>query len=216
MYPYCDERVTTMTAYHANSNEMIMRAPKLRRGLRSEKRFAVVAMAMLCLCAHHNPAEAADKAGAAPQDFARGLVGHWTFDDGKGSIARDVSGRGNHGTVMGGAKWTQGIIGGALEFDGMDDFVSIPNESKFDITGSVTVRSQRGKKYALTSKSLRSRLVRTRSRPFQARTAQTTTQSAATPRLTTRCAAGGSAEVRSSIWTCPRSRTSQGAPSIVR
>ncbi len=104
-----------------------------------EKRITVVAMAMFCLATHHNPAHAVDKVDAAPQDFARGLVGHWTFDDGKGSIARDVSGRGNHGTVMGGAKWTQGIIGGALEFDGMDDFVSIPNESKFDITGSVTV-----------------------------------------------------------------------------
>lgn len=73
------------------------------------------------------------------QDLTRGLVGHWTFDEGKGSMARDVSGRGNHGTVMGGATWVEGRIGGALQFDGTDDFVSIPNESDFDITGKVTV-----------------------------------------------------------------------------
>ncbi len=96
-------------------------------------------MATLSLCAHHNPVQAADKAAAAPPDLARGLAGHWTFDDGRGSIARDTSGRGNHGAIKGGAKWTEGVIGGALEFDGRDDFVAIPNESAFDITGSVTV-----------------------------------------------------------------------------
>lgn len=121
------------------NKEMIMRATGRRNGLRSEKRFAVWALAMLCLCAHQNPVEAGDESGAVSEVLTRGLVGHWTFDDGGGSIARDFSGRGNHGAVRGAPKWTEGIIGGALEFDGMDDFVSIPNESQFDMTGSVTV-----------------------------------------------------------------------------
>ena len=116
-----------------------MRANRILTSVRNHVRFAVLAMAMLDLCAHFNAAVAADKTGSASLDLARGLVGHWTFDEGKGSIARDVSGRDNHGTVMGGAKWNMGIIGGALEFDGTDDFVSIPNESQFDITGSITV-----------------------------------------------------------------------------
>ncbi len=118
-----------------------MRAAETRSGVRKEKwlPIAVLAMAMLCRCAHHNTGEAAGDTGSASHDLARGLVGRWTFDEGKGSIARDVSGRGNHGRVMGDAKWTKGRIGGALEFDGTDDFVSIPNESSFDITGSVTV-----------------------------------------------------------------------------
>ena len=101
--------------------------------------FAVLAIAMLDLCVLFNVAESADKASSNSVDLARGLVGHWTFDEGEGSIARDASGRDNHGTVMGGAKWNKGIIGSALEFDGRDDFVSIPNESQFDITGSITV-----------------------------------------------------------------------------
>lgn len=94
---------------------------------------AILAIAMLSLGAVDS------KGDATTQDLTRGLVGHWKFDEGKGSIVRDVSGRDNHGTVMGGAKWVEGRIGGALQFDGTDDFVSIPNESDFDITGSVTV-----------------------------------------------------------------------------
>lgn len=122
-----------------NSNEVTMRVAKPRTNVRKETSIAVLAMAMLSLCAHHSIIEAADNEGSASLDLARGLVGRWTFDEGTGSIAGDVSGRDNHGMVMGGAKWTEGIIGGALHLDGTDDFVSIPNESMFDLTGSVTV-----------------------------------------------------------------------------
>ena len=55
------------------------------------------------------------------------------------SIAHDASGRGNHGSVRGDAKWTKGVLGGALSFDGRDDFVAIPNESQFDLMGPITV-----------------------------------------------------------------------------
>jgi len=84
---------------------------------------------MLYLCAYDSKGE----------DLARRLVGHWTFDEGEGLVAHDASGGGNHGKIMGGAHWAAGKIGRALSFDGVDDFVSIPNESDFDITGSVTV-----------------------------------------------------------------------------
>ncbi|MCH1503670.1 MAG: hypothetical protein L7V86_08810, partial [Verrucomicrobiales bacterium] len=122
-----------------NSNEVTMRVAKPRTDVRKETSIAVLAMAMLSLCAHHSIIEAADNEGSASLDLAPGLVGRWTFDEGMGTIARDVSGRDNHGMVMGGATWTEGIIGGALHLDGTDDFVSIPNESMFDLTGSVTV-----------------------------------------------------------------------------
>ncbi len=73
------------------------------------------------------------------KDLTGGLIALWTFDDGRGEIARDSSGKGNHGTVVGRAKWTKGIIGGALEFDGTNDFVSISNEGSFDIKDRITV-----------------------------------------------------------------------------
>ncbi len=52
-----------------------------------------------------------------------GLVGHWKFDEGSGTQAADASGNGNNGTVTG-ASWTAGQIGGALSFDGADDYVT--------------------------------------------------------------------------------------------
>jgi hypothetical protein len=58
-------------------------------------------------------------------DLARGLVGHWEFDEGEGTTARDSSGRGNHGKIVG-AMWVKGRLGGALEFDGKDDHVELP------------------------------------------------------------------------------------------
>jgi hypothetical protein len=47
------------------------------------------------------------------------LVGWWKFD----GDANDSSGNGNHGTVNGGPNHVIGRIGGALQFDGVDDCV---------------------------------------------------------------------------------------------
>jgi hypothetical protein len=55
--------------------------------------------------------------------LSRGLVGWWKFDDRAGSIARDSSGKGHNGRLLGRPKWTKGRLGGALEFDGIDDSV---------------------------------------------------------------------------------------------
>jgi len=53
----------------------------------------------------------------------RGLVLYYSFD-GKGEMARDLSGKGNHGKIHG-AKWTaKGKVGGAYEFDGKSAYVS--------------------------------------------------------------------------------------------
>jgi len=49
-------------------------------------------------------------------------IAHWTFDEGKGDVARDAVGT-NHGTVYG-ASWETGKVGGALGFDGQNDYVA--------------------------------------------------------------------------------------------
>ncbi len=54
------------------------------------------------------------------------LLGWWTLDEGMGTTAVDWSGHGNHGVINGGAKWTHGVQGGALQLDGTDDYVEIP------------------------------------------------------------------------------------------
>jgi len=66
-------------------------------------------------------------------DQAQGLVGYWPFDEGTETIAYDYSGNGNNGTLLDASptnadgntppQWTTGKIGGALSFDGVDDYV---------------------------------------------------------------------------------------------
>ena len=52
-----------------------------------------------------------------------GLVGWWKFDEGSGTVAYDSSGNGNDGNLTNGPTWATGKIGGALSFDGVNDYV---------------------------------------------------------------------------------------------
>lgn len=53
-----------------------------------------------------------------------GLVGWWKFDEGKGTLAMDSSGNGNHGEIAG-ATWVKAKAGSALRFDGDGAFVCV-------------------------------------------------------------------------------------------
>jgi len=81
----------------------------------------------------------------ASADIETGLVGHWTFDDGSGTIALDSSGNGNDGTLMGSPEWkTTGddfrVGTGALDFAYADnDYVNCGNDSIFNIADEITV-----------------------------------------------------------------------------
>jgi len=67
------------------------------------------------------------------------LVGHWRLDESGGTVAADDSGNGNDGTLQGGPQWVAGQVGGALEFDGVDDYVDCGNDPIFDITEQITL-----------------------------------------------------------------------------
>ena len=54
-----------------------------------------------------------------------GLVAHWNFDEGIGTVLADNSGNNNSGFIYG-ANWANGITGGALEFNGSSDYVNVP------------------------------------------------------------------------------------------
>ena len=56
-------------------------------------------------------------------------VGLWLFDEGEGNTVEDSSGNGNDGTLVGGPTWVAGKIGGALEFDAVDDYVNCGNDA---------------------------------------------------------------------------------------
>lgn len=78
-----------------------------------------------------------NKTNTTRTDFTNGLVGHWTFDgpDMLQNVA-DVSGQGNHGALQGQTSTTTapGRIGQALEFDGVDDYVVISDNSSLHLT----------------------------------------------------------------------------------
>jgi hypothetical protein len=82
------------------------------------------------------------QARVEPDSLKQGLVGWWTFDEGIGTTTRDLSGFGNNGTLLDASstnadgntppQWTAGKVGGALSFDGVDDYVSIAPFSQWD------------------------------------------------------------------------------------
>lgn len=55
------------------------------------------------------------------------LKGYWKFDETSGTTAYDSSGNGKDGIVNGAVWTTGGKSNGALDFDGVDDYVSLPN-----------------------------------------------------------------------------------------
>ncbi len=64
--------------------------------------------------------------GTQAQDITSDLIGHWTFDEGSGTVANDSSGSGFHAEVLAGdPQWVDGVQGTALEFDG-DDALHTP------------------------------------------------------------------------------------------
>ena len=69
-----------------------------------------------------------------------GLVGHWTFDEGQGEIAKDSSGNGNDGRIHH-ATWTEGKSGIALSFNGEDAYVDCGNDSSLDLTEAFTIEA---------------------------------------------------------------------------
>ena len=74
-------------------------------------------------------------AGSASAD----LVGWWKLDDGSGLTAIDSSGNDNDGTLQGGALWAVGKNAGAVELDGVGDFVEVPHAEILTVDTEVTV-----------------------------------------------------------------------------
>ena len=65
-------------------------------------------------------------AASQAEDLEAGLVGYWTFDaaDAAGNTMKNFVGD-NHGRIMNGAEEVEGVIGEALLFDGVDDYVAM-------------------------------------------------------------------------------------------
>jgi hypothetical protein len=71
-----------------------------------------------------------------------GLIAYWPCDEGAGMGTVDPVG-GHDGRLTGGPQWTQGVMGGAIAFDGVDDYIAIPDmylDGDFSITAWVRLR----------------------------------------------------------------------------
>jgi len=66
-------------------------------------------------------------------------VAHWEFDEGSGTTAFDSSGGGNTGTLVNGPVWTAGKFGTALQFDGVNDRVTIPDNDSLEGVSGITI-----------------------------------------------------------------------------
>jgi regulation of enolase protein 1 (concanavalin A-like superfamily) len=69
-----------------------------------------------------------------------GPVAAWAFDEGTGTSVQDSIGT-NHGTLSGGAVWTDGRYGRSVSFDGADDSASVPDAAALDLAAAATVEA---------------------------------------------------------------------------
>lgn len=67
---------------------------------------------------------AAGQAAAQPS----GLISWWDGDSVSGATVFDIA-NGNHGTLVNGATTAPGKVGNAFSFDGIDDFVQVPDSN---------------------------------------------------------------------------------------
>jgi pimeloyl-ACP methyl ester carboxylesterase len=75
--------------------------------------------------------------GISHSDLSEDLVAYWCFDD-VDYPGMDCSGNGHDGIVIG-AVSTTGMVGNALNFDGMDSYVNIPDAPEFDVGNFLTM-----------------------------------------------------------------------------
>jgi len=77
--------------------------------------------------------------------FAKGwigdesLVAHWTFDEGSGAVANDATANANHGTLVNGPTWTADRLGQGLQFDGTNDYVTVPHKAALTMSDEMTL-----------------------------------------------------------------------------
>jgi len=66
-------------------------------------------------------------------------VGAWTFDNIIGATVYDDSGNNNHGTAFGDPAVVNGVVGKALSFDGVDDYVDVGSINSVNGVSQLTI-----------------------------------------------------------------------------
>lgn len=66
------------------------------------------------------------------------LGAYWKFDEGQGNTSADAAGNGHTATLKG-LSWSDGRIGKALKFDGVDDVVSVAKPEELTMVSAATI-----------------------------------------------------------------------------
>lgn len=75
---------------------------------------------------------------AAQHATEPGLIAHWNFDEGRGGIARDVSGHGHDATLKN-VEWAPSPRGHALRFDSKEDAARYGGLDSMNLSGDATL-----------------------------------------------------------------------------
>ena len=73
------------------------------------------------------------------------LAARWHFNEGKDSEIKDASRNGNHGQLKTGGvgsvnqNWVTGISGSAVNLDGINDYIEVPDSQSLDISRAITI-----------------------------------------------------------------------------
>ncbi|MBX4200052.1 PQQ-dependent sugar dehydrogenase [Candidatus Parcubacteria bacterium] len=69
-----------------------------------------------------------------------GLAAAFNLNQGSGAVATDSTLNANIGTLTNGPVWSlSGKYGGAINFDGLDDYISVPDSNSLDLSASGTI-----------------------------------------------------------------------------
>ncbi|MGC8742650.1 MAG: LamG-like jellyroll fold domain-containing protein [Verrucomicrobiia bacterium] len=74
-------------------------------------------------------------------NITSGLVAYWTFDETEGNVFHDSSGNGHDAVLQNGVAVanTQGVVGGAYNFDGIDDFAIVPHADDLNMYDQLSI-----------------------------------------------------------------------------
>ena len=72
---------------------------------------------------------------------ASGLIAAYSFNEGSGTTLVDRTGNGRTGTLSGATWSTAGKFGGALSFDGVNDWVTVADANALDLTTGMTLEA---------------------------------------------------------------------------
>jgi Concanavalin A-like lectin/glucanases superfamily len=70
-----------------------------------------------------------------------GLMAAYSFDEGAGTSVGDTSGNAHTGTITGTTWITSGWFGGALRFDGANDWIAVPDAAGLDLRTGMTLEA---------------------------------------------------------------------------